>query len=218
MLARLSAWLTRPLALISRGLRLPARASGMLAVLSVGSSLVALAAGRLALGAGLAVAALFLYSAFVELSRPEPGSAPDETVRVRASLVGRGSMFRNVVAGALATGADFVVVAVLVELASVSPVLATALGCGVGAVTNFSINRVWAFGSIAPKVAQAGRYAFVSASSAALNSGLVALLLLLPATPYQLAWLLARAAVYLAWNFPLHRDYVFTAADAASRA
>jgi len=161
----------------------------------------------------LAVVAIVLLAAATHVSALQRLSFAHRKLsahdrRARGAL-GRGSLFRNAVAGAVATGADFLVVALLVEGARVSPALATLFGCGVGAVVNFAINRVWAFGSDAPKLAQAGRYAFVSASSAGLNSGLVWVLLLLPAMPYQLAWLLVRGAVYLTWNFPLQRDYVF---------
>ena len=167
----------------------------------------------------LAVVALVLLAATTHVSavqrlrfayRALSTSSPRRPAR---GTLGRGSLARNAVAGAVATGADFAVVAVLVERTGLSPALATALGCGVGAVVNFAINRVWTFGSDSPKLAQAGRYLFVTTSSAGLNSGLVAVLLLLPAMPYQLAWVLVRAAVYLTWNFPLHRDYVFLPAS-----
>ncbi len=133
--------------------------------------------------------------------------------RSPSSLSGRGSMLRNAIAGAVATGSDFVVVASLVGFVMLPPALATFLGCAVGGIVNFSMNRVWAFGSDAPKAAQAGRYLFVTTSSALLNSGLVGVLLLLPSMPYQLAWVLVRVAVYVTWNFPLHRDYVFLRTD-----
>jgi len=162
----------------------------------------------------LAVVAILLLAAATQLSALQRlrFAYRELTAGGRAARphpLGRGSMFRNVVAGFVATVADFAVVAFLVEGKVLSPALATALGCGVGAVVNFSVNRVWAFGTDGPKLAQAGRYAFVSTSSAVLNSGLVAVMLLLPAVPYQLAWVLVRGAVYLTWNFPLQRDYVF---------
>jgi phosphatidylglycerophosphate synthase/putative flippase GtrA len=161
----------------------------------------------------LAVVAVVLLAAATHVSALQRLSFAHRSLsassrRARAML-GRGSLFRNAIAGGVATGADFLVVALLVERSHLSPAFATLVGCGVGAVVNFAINRVWTFGSDAPKLAQAGRYVFVSASSAGLNSGLVWVLLLLPAMPYQLAWILVRGAVYVTWNFPLHRDYVF---------
>lgn len=157
--------------------------------------------GILVLAAATQVSALQrLRHAYREL-RAQPAARPP--------AFGRGSMLRNAIAGAVATGSDFVVVASLVGFALLPPAAATFVGCVAGAVINFSMNRVWTFGSDSPKAAQAGRYLFVSATSAVLNSGLVAVLLLLPEMPYQLAWILVRAAVYVTWNYPLHRDYVF---------
>jgi phosphatidylglycerophosphate synthase/putative flippase GtrA len=130
--------------------------------------------------------------------------------------VGPGSVLRNMVAAGLATGCDFAVVVALVSLAGLSPPVGTFLGCIVGATVNFVTNRVWTYQSQAPPVGQGGRYLIVSASSAFLNSGLVAVLLLLPAVPYPLAWWLVRALVFLSWNHPLYRDYVFAAPAAVS--
>lgn len=122
---------------------------------------------------------------------------------------GKGSILRNLISAVSATGVDFLVVVLLVQLASGDPRIATAAGCLVGGIVNFSMNRVWTFGSNAPAVTQAWRYTFVSASSALLNSGGVAVLLFLPGLDYRIAWLLVRVAVFLTWNYPLHRDFVF---------
>ena len=128
----------------------------------------------------------------------------------------RGSLFRNATAGALATAADFAAVLALVELAGFHPGVATLLGCGIGGVINFLVNRLWAFDSSRPTIGMAARYAFVSASSAGFNAGLVALLLLLPGVPYVAIWWPVRGLVFLLWNYPLHRDYVFVASPVAT--
>lgn len=115
----------------------------------------------------------------------------------------------NVVAGAVATGVDFVSVLGMVGKLSFTPVVATALGCVLGGVVNYSMNRLLTFrsqGAVAPQIA---RYTLVSATSALLNAGGVALLTLHPQLAYTLGWWLARGAVYFAWNLPLQRDYVF---------
>lgn len=122
----------------------------------------------------------------------------------------------NALAGAIATGIDFAVVWVLVELLSLSPALATALGCVVGGVVNYSLNRVVTFRSTGAKVPQMARYTLVSATSALLNSGGVWLLTLHPELSYVVGWWLVRGVVYFAWNLPLQRDYVFN--DAADDA
>lgn len=128
-------------------------------------------------------------------------------------LRGRGSVTRNALAASFATVADFAAVLLMVEVLSVPPAAATILGCGVGAAFNFITNRVWTFGSHGHPALQAGRYALVSSGSAILNGGLVALLLLLPDMPSLLAWLVVRALVFVTWNYPLHRDYVFADRD-----
>lgn len=118
-------------------------------------------------------------------------------------------MVRNLGAAIIATGVDFVIVSALVNAGHLSAPWATAIGCAAGAVVNFFINRRYTFGSKDPKLPQMRRYAFVSFTSALLNSSGVAVFLLLPGLDYRIAWLLARVAVFVAWNFPLHRNYVF---------
>jgi phosphatidylglycerophosphate synthase/putative flippase GtrA len=117
---------------------------------------------------------------------------------------------KMIVASVVATNADFAMVAALVEGASASPSIATVIGCVVGGTIAFSLSRVWAFEATGePAGRQAFRYVFVSGTSALLNGGGVAVLLLLPDVPYQLAWVVARAVVFATWNFPLTRDWVF---------
>ncbi|MBW1810118.1 MAG: GtrA family protein, partial [Deltaproteobacteria bacterium] len=75
---------------------------------------------------------------------------------------GRGSLLRNQVAAGVATLADFLLVIALVTGAGVYPWFATIVGCGLGAVVNFSVNRVWAFKNVDPLLPQVSRYTFVS--------------------------------------------------------
>jgi phosphatidylglycerophosphate synthase/putative flippase GtrA len=129
---------------------------------------------------------------------------------------GHGGLIRSVISAVVATGADFTAVLFMVDSFGLSPWTATALGCGVGAIVNFAINRIWAFEPTGDPVrGQAGRYAFVSGTSLGLNAGGVAVLMLLPGIDYRLAWGLVRGAVFVFWNYPLHRDYVFVDAKPA---
>src|SRR5690606_31676338 len=57
----------------------------------------------------------------------------------RKSLLGR-----SVIAAAAATATDFLAMHAMVSAGLVPPI-ATFLGCGVGAIVNFSLNRVWVF-------------------------------------------------------------------------
>ncbi|QSQ20884.1 GtrA family protein [Pyxidicoccus parkwayensis] len=115
----------------------------------------------------------------------------------------------NAVAGAVATAADFALVLVLVEWLGMLPAWATVVGSVLGAVVNYSINRVFTFRSNGALARQMARYAVVSGTSALLNAGGVALFTLHPQLPYALGWWLVRGVVYFAWNLPLQRDYVF---------
>ncbi len=115
----------------------------------------------------------------------------------------------NAAAGAIATAIDFSVVLMLVEWVKLSPALATALGCVVGGVVNYTLNRVLTFRSSGAMAPQMARYTLVSATSALLNAGGVWLFTLHPQLAYAVGWWLVRGVVYFAWNLPLQRDYVF---------
>jgi phosphatidylglycerophosphate synthase/putative flippase GtrA len=119
-------------------------------------------------------------------------------------------MVRASISSLMATGADFVLVMGLVSLAA-PPWFATGLGCLLGAAINFGINRAWTFKSDDEAGPQALRYTIVSTSSALLNAGGVALLLLIELPDYRAAWLIARVLVFIGWNYPLQRDYVYAA-------
>lgn len=143
--------------------------------------------------------------------------APDvekpQRPRTPRAWLERGGLGRAVTTAMLATGSDFVTTLALVEVGAMAPWVATALGCGVGAVVGFSVARHWAFGDVRTRASlQAGRYVFTSATGMMLNAGGVYLLTLLPTVSYLIAWLIVRALVFLAWSYPLHRDYVFGAA------
>jgi putative flippase GtrA len=111
---------------------------------------------------------------------------------------------------------DFSVVWFLVQSLSAYPPLATLVGCAVGAVANFSINRFWAFDVAGKATTQAARYLFVTTTSALLNAGLVAVGLWLPAIGTWIVWWLARGLVFAFWNHPMNRDYVFVEPETRS--
>jgi putative flippase GtrA len=129
----------------------------------------------------------------------------------RISVLDRGGVGRNALAAGVATMADFMLALSLLHFAVASPAVATFGGCALGAVVNFAMNRAWTFRSDGSPTREAWRYLLVSASSAAFNAALVHVLLL-PNVPFVASWVLARGAVFLAWNYPLHRDYVFVRA------
>ncbi|MEE9385639.1 MAG: CDP-alcohol phosphatidyltransferase family protein [Nannocystaceae bacterium] len=170
---------------------------------------------RLAIGA---LVLLAITTQMTSIRRLIYGLHELETAPFRGWIsVSRGSLVRNIAAAVVATSVDFVVFYWLVSTGRFGVGSATVIGCLVGALINFSINRVWVFGSRAAPLRQGLRYAFVSSTSAGLNAGGVMILLLVPSAEYRIAWLVVRAAVYLAWNFPLQRDYVFNELEGEGR-
>lgn len=127
----------------------------------------------------------------------------------------------NILAAIAATIADFLVVLALMETVQVvrfSPGLATALGCLVGGILNFALNRIVTFRSRSAIAPQIGRYFGVSLCSLLLNAGGVALMVSLPDLDYRLSWWIVRGLVFLLWNYPLHSTYVFGDAPLAMTA
>jgi phosphatidylglycerophosphate synthase/putative flippase GtrA len=119
-----------------------------------------------------------------------------------------GSPLRSAVANTVATVVDFAVAASLVYLLEGHASLATALGCVVGAATSFLLSRVWAFASGGAWLRQVGRYVAVSAATAGLNAGGVALFAIL-GVPFVVGWAIARLVIFATWSYPLQRDFVF---------
>lgn len=122
---------------------------------------------------------------------------------------------RTALSQAIATGVDFAVASALAYTLQARPSVATVAGCLVGAFVSFVLARVWAFESTGAWLPQMGRYGFVSAATAALNGGGVALLSSLGA-PFVVSWWLTRAVVFATWSYPLQRDFVFSVAPAIS--
>jgi phosphatidylglycerophosphate synthase/putative flippase GtrA len=117
---------------------------------------------------------------------------------------------RSVVTSVFATGCDFAFVWALVRELDMPAPLATTLGGVVGGLVAFTLSRSWVFDAQeGARLRQATRFGFVSGTSALLNGGGVALLLLLPAVDYRVAWVITRFVVFATWNYPLLRDYVF---------
>jgi putative flippase GtrA len=110
----------------------------------------------------------------------------------------------------LATATDFALAGSLHVLGA-SAAGATFFGCVAGGAVAFGLSRRWTFqAGSAPALPQLLRFLFVWATSTLLNSsGVPALLTWVGSFP--VAWALVRAAVYLGWNYPLSRWFVFAA-------
>jgi phosphatidylglycerophosphate synthase len=158
---------------------------------------------RLAIAGLILVAVTSHATALQRLAHLVRSLDPSRVTRLRP-------MPRMVIVSVLATALDMAMVAILVKGLAVAPSPATALGCVAGGVFAFLCSRVWVFEATQGGPGrQAFRHAFVSGTSAVLNGGGVAVLLLLPQVPFVLAWAVARVVVFATWNFPLARDWVF---------
>ena len=118
-------------------------------------------------------------------------------------------LYRSTIAALAATAVDFAVFKALMLWEGFSPPLATGAGCVVGALVNYSMNRVWTFQSKAAPSPQLVRYALVSASGAGFNSGGMTLLLHYLNWGPSLSWIVIRLLVSWGWNLPLQRFFVF---------
>jgi putative flippase GtrA len=122
----------------------------------------------------------------------------------------KGALARRVLVAFGATACDFAIFWTLVELRMAEPVAASLVGSVVGSAASWSAHRVLAAAIGAPTPVP-GRFLFVACTSAILNAGFLLLCMLMPGIDAWLAWLLVRGAVFLTWNYPLHRNYVFSA-------
>jgi phosphatidylglycerophosphate synthase/putative flippase GtrA len=126
-----------------------------------------------------------------------------------AAVAAHGRPVRSLLVNLVATLVDLAVAGSLYYLTTISPSVATGAGCVVGALVSFTLSRSWAFDSGGPALAhQLSRYAFASATTAFLNAGGVALILLLN-LPFIAGWLIVRAVVFATWSYPVQRDFVF---------
>lgn len=120
---------------------------------------------------------------------------------------------KHQIAAFLATVVDFTVMVALVELAGLTPPIATIAAGLCGGVTNFTLGRAWAFRDVhtGTMTAQAARYAVASLGGALLNAGMLAAVLAVATIPYVLARLVVSFAVSLAYTYPMHTRFVFRA-------
>ncbi len=120
---------------------------------------------------------------------------------------------RYAATSALATAIDFAFASCLHGLGTAAG-FATFFGCVAGGSVAFGLSRRWTFqASSARALPQAMRFLFVWATSALFNSAGVPTLLPWVGS-FPIAWSFVRAAVYLGWNYPLSRWFVFAAGKA----
>jgi putative flippase GtrA len=124
---------------------------------------------------------------------------------------------RSSLTSLLTTLFDFAVLTGCVELLHVNYVLATWLGTVVGSLSNFAINKRWAFkGSVVPLPHQLGRFVLVQAGSSGWNTLGVWLMTRYGGLQYQVSKAIIAAVVAVAWNYPMNRVFVFARKDQAA--
>jgi putative flippase GtrA len=120
------------------------------------------------------------------------------------------SLAKFIVVGCFATGLQFAVMAALVQVSSVDPVLASAIGFSLSALANYQLNRVFTFASQRPHRQAIPRFVLVAGTGLFVNVVAMFLLVDLLRVPYLLAQVAASGLV-LVWNFLLNRHWTFAA-------
>jgi putative flippase GtrA len=126
---------------------------------------------------------------------------------------------RHQVGALVSTAIDFGTMTLVVSGLGGSAVLGTVIGASAGAVSNFWLGRTWIFHADGASRDRAGgqawRYALVSFLSLVWNALGEHLLSDRLGLQYQLARVIVAVVVSVAWNFPMHRRFVFAAAHPA---
>jgi putative flippase GtrA len=122
----------------------------------------------------------------------------------------RTSLSRSALTSVFTTALDFGVLVALVQLFGVNYVVATFVGTLVGFLSNFSINRYWAFEATSGKLHwQFVRVLPVQAGSTGLQTLGVWVFTDFIGLHYWVAKIVVSTLVYLGWNYPLNRFFVF---------
>jgi putative flippase GtrA len=122
----------------------------------------------------------------------------------------RPTFWRSTLTSLFTTALDFGTLVALTELAGVNYVVATWIGTVVGSLSNFTINKLWAFyASEHPALPAFTRFLLVQAGASGLHTAGVWALTRFVHLPYPVSKLAIAVAVYLGWNYPLNRWFVF---------
>jgi putative flippase GtrA len=125
-------------------------------------------------------------------------------------MITRTSLGRSVMTSIFTTALDFGTMMGLVELFHVDYVIATFFGTIVGFLANFAINRHWAFEAHDGSIGwQFVRVLPVQAGSTGLQTVGVWIFDRFIGLRYWVAKIVVSALVYLLWNYPMNRFFVF---------
>jgi putative flippase GtrA len=121
-------------------------------------------------------------------------------------------MVRVGVSGVVATGIDIAALVLLVEALRSHVTLAAFLAATLGGVSNFLINKYWAFRERSPiDLRQVTVYSFVSLITAAFVAVAVHMLAVVMPLPYLWAKAIAALLVFVVWTYPAQSKLVFPA-------
>ena len=117
---------------------------------------------------------------------------------------------RSTLVSLFTSALDFLTLVLLVEKLGVSYVWATWIGTIVGSLSNFTINKLWAFEAGRQELGpQFLRFLLVQTGSSTLQTLGVWLFTRFVGLPYEASKVIVAVLVYLGWNFPLNRLFVF---------
>jgi len=120
------------------------------------------------------------------------------------------SFKRSTLTSIFTTALDFVTLTVMVELLGFGYVASTWVGTVVGSLSNFAINKHWSFDAgRSPVAPQMGRFLVVQAGASALHTLGVWLFTRFFGLPYLGSKTIVAVLVFVAWNYPLNRVFVF---------
>ncbi len=110
--------------------------------------------------------------------------------------------------GAIATGIQYLILIGLREQGNLSPVLASAIGYGLAAITNYLMKYHWVFASNQQHRHAAPKYALVSLSGLVLNTASMHLGTNILGLYYLLSQVITTSLV-LVWNFTANHIWTF---------
>ena len=110
----------------------------------------------------------------------------------------------------LATAVDIAALIALVEVAAMHVTVAAFVAAVCGGVTNFLVNKYWAFADGEPlDVRQVSLYVLVSLANAMFVAASLHVFAVLIGVPYLLAKAAAAALVFVLWSYPAQAKLVF---------
>jgi putative flippase GtrA len=136
------------------------------------------------------------------------GAAPRTWAQRRATFW---EWSRHHASALVTTGVDYAFMIACVELLGFRPVPATVVGALAGAVTSFTLGRLFTYRATAVGVArQSWRYALVAGASLVLNAVGEHVFSDILKLQYLVARVITSVIVSNAWNYPLQRFFVFS--------